>query len=69
MDSFYIYVYFMSYQEAQKLFDLYTIEEKRNFLELFLSLFFQKENSKIAWITSFYLKEELLNIWASTFPF
>lgn len=31
--------------------------------------FFQKENSKIAWITSFYLKEELLNIWASTFPF
>jgi hypothetical protein len=42
MDSFYIYVYFMSYQEAQKLFDLYTIEEKRNFLELFLSIFFSK---------------------------
>lgn len=40
MDSFYIYVYFMSYQEAQKLFDLYTIEEKRNFLELFLSISF-----------------------------
>jgi len=30
----------MSYQEAQKLFDLYTLEELRNFLELFLSISF-----------------------------
>lgn len=31
---------YMSYQEAQKLLDLYTIEELRNFLELFLSIYF-----------------------------
>jgi hypothetical protein len=31
---------FISYQEAQKLLDLYSLKELKNLLELFLSIYF-----------------------------